>query len=232
MDPETRTGVPAHIAATSALLVVVLVHLIGQLFVPSSFATQASQVLLMPALAGVLYAATSRPRPLLVKLGLLALFFSWLGDTVPRFLSGDAGFLAMVGGFLLAQAVYVIALWPYRSRSIAAKPLLVAPYVAVAIALLSLCVGSAGALAVPITIYAGVIVAMAVLATGLSFTAACGGAVFLLSDSLIALNAFADVTLPGHGFWVMVTYVLGQSLLVQAIIRQSEQAQGLPLGRP
>ena len=48
-----------------------------------------------------------------------------------------------------------------------------------------------------------------------------GGAVFMLSDSLIALDAFADLALPGHGFWVMLTYVLGQVLLVVAVRNQS-----------
>ena len=40
---------------------------------------------------------------------------------------------------------------------------------------------------------------------------------FLVSDALIALRAFADVELPAHSFWVMLTYVFGQALLVAAV---------------
>ena len=62
------------------------------------------------------------------------------------------------------------------------------------------------------------VVTMAVLATGLGWVAGIGGALFFVSDSLIALRAFADVTLPAHGFWVMLTYIVGQTLLVLAVV--------------
>jgi hypothetical protein len=65
---------------------------------------------------------------------------------------------------------------------------------------------------------------MAVLATGLGWVAGIGGALFFLSDSFIALRAFADVTLPAHGFWVMLTYILGQTLLVLAVVRVADGA--------
>nr|WP_077138333.1 lysoplasmalogenase family protein [Flaviflexus massiliensis] len=58
---------------------------------------------------------------------------------------------------------------------------------------------------------------MAILATGLGAYATVGAIIFPVSDALIALRAFADFTLPVHGFIVMLTYVLGQSLLIYAI---------------
>ena len=217
------TGAPAHITAVAALLIVFLVHLTGQIFARFSFITEASQVLLMPALAAILLSATVKPRMRIVKLGFVALFFSWVGDTLPRFMSGDAGFLAMIGGFLVAQCVYIIAFAPYRRRSILTKPLCAAPYMAAVVVLLALCFEGAGTLFVPVALYAVVIVAMAILATGLSTTGAIGGIVFLVSDSLIALDAFAGLALPGQGFWVMLTYVIGQTLLIQAIIGHEER---------
>ncbi|MEO7130774.1 MAG: lysoplasmalogenase family protein [Dermatophilaceae bacterium] len=42
---------------------------------------------------------------------------------------------------------------------------------------------------------------------------------FLVSDALIALHAFADLTLLAYGLWVMLTYVAGQALLVAAVLR-------------
>ena len=90
-----------------------------------------------------------------------------------------------------------------------------------------LCRDGAGALLVPVVVYGVALTAMAVLATGMGRAAGVGGAVFMLSDSLIALRAFADVDLPAHSFWVMLTYVVGQALLVAAVIaRVSRVAPG------
>uniref|UniRef100_UPI00404A1451 hypothetical protein n=1 Tax=Brachybacterium sp. GPGPB12 TaxID=3023517 RepID=UPI00404A1451 len=52
---------------------------------------------------------------------------SWAGDTLPRFLDGQAQFLAMLGAFLLAQIVYALALWPPRGGSLLARPAAVSP---------------------------------------------------------------------------------------------------------
>ena len=85
------------------------------------------------------------------------------------------------------------------------------------VVLVALCREGAGDLLVPVVVYGVALAAMAVLATGLGPVAGVGGAVFMLSDSLIALRAFADVELPAHSFWVMLTYVAGQALLVAAV---------------
>ncbi|WP_102508447.1 lysoplasmalogenase family protein [Sanguibacter massiliensis] len=67
-------------------------------------------------------AAGRRGRPpRLVELTLVALVFSWLGDSVPRLLDGDAAFLTMVSFFLVAQVVYIAAFWPARRRSAAVR---------------------------------------------------------------------------------------------------------------
>lgn len=42
----------------------------------------------------------------------------------------------------------------------------------------------------------------------------------MLSDALIALNSFGVLTLPGHGFWVMLTYLAAQTMLILAVHRQ------------
>jgi uncharacterized membrane protein YhhN len=173
----------------------------------------------MPALAWVLVAGT-RSRGRLVRLTLLALGFSWLGDTVPRFTPDDSGFLVMVGFFLLAQFAYVAAFLPsWRASAVGSRPLLLLPYAAGFVALVALTKDGAGSLLVPVLVYGFALVSMAVLATGLGWVAGLGGAIFFVSDGLIALRSFADLALPAHGFWVMLTYVVGQSLLVLAVIR-------------
>ena len=56
--------------------------------------------------------------------------------------------------------------------------------------------------------------ALAALDTGDPVTAA-GGTLFLTSDTLIALERFADVQLPLHEGLVMTTYATAQALLAR-----------------
>jgi uncharacterized membrane protein YhhN len=208
-----------------ALAVVTAVHLLAQL-IGSSGLADATQVLLMPLLAGVLWCETSAPRGRLVSITLAALGLSWLGDTAPKLADGDLAFLLMVGFFLLAQVAYIVAFLPYRRRSVlhVNRPWL-AGYVAVVAALVAACVGGAAEMLVPVLVYGACLGTMAVLSTGLNRFAAVGGAIFLVSDGLIALDAFVPgFGLPAHGFWVMATYVAAQVLLVAGVLREQSDA--------
>jgi uncharacterized membrane protein YhhN len=180
--------------------------------------TTPTKALLMPLLAlPVLLAGKSLAPRAAVTLLLAALFFSWLGDTLPRLVSSDTGFLLMIGCFLLAQLAYIRAFWGFRTGSVLGRPLLLAPYAVALVALVVTCRAGAGGLLPAVVVYGTALAAMAVLATGLGRVAGTGGTVFMLSDALIALRAFADVDLPAHSFWVMLTYVVGQGLLVVAV---------------
>lgn len=206
-------GLIAFVAAT-------LVHLTMQVIAPEGTLAGLTQVLLMPALAWVLLTGTRLPRSRLVRFVLLALALSWLGDTLPRFVgdNSELGFGLMLGAFLLAQLAYIAAFLPLRRRSIVrARPVLLAPYVLALAALIALTASGAGIFLTAVILYGLAIVTMAVLATGIDLVATIGAVVFLASDALIALWAFADLDLPGHGFWVMLTYCLGQGLLVVAV---------------
>lgn len=222
---QAEHGLRLTLVAISAFIVTVIIHLFGQLLSPHAVITEATQVLLMAFLALVLWISAKPPRSRFVKIALLALFFSWLGDTLPRFLDGDVGFLAMIAGFLLAQICYTIAFWPYRDLSILKRPVLIVPYAVAAIGLIVLCADGAGSLLIPVILYAAVIVGMAILSTGLGAYATVGAIIFLVSDALIALRAFADFTLPVHGFIVMLTYAVGQSHLIYAIYLHDSAGQ-------
>jgi len=211
---------PARIPA-ALLTIVTVVHLGAQL-AHADLLGEVTQVMLMPLLAWALWAATTRPHNRLVCLVLVALGFSWLGDTVPRFVPDDPGFLAMVGFFLVAQVLYIAAFWPLRNASILRRPALVGPYVLVIVVLVWLCADGAGALLAPVVVYGVALATMAVLSTVLGRLGGLGGAIFLLSDSLIAIGAFTDIDIPGRGFWVMLTYVVGQALLSLAVVRMTE----------
>ena len=210
-------------------VVLVLVHLVAQLAGAEGLA-RVSQWTLMPALAAVVVTATRWPRGHVVTWTLVALGFSWLGDLVPSLVGEDASFLVMVGFFLLAQVAYVVAFAPLVRRSVVyTRPVLLLPYAAVLAALVGLCAPGADALLVPVAIYGGVLVAMAVLATGLGRLATVGGAVFVVSDGLIALEAFVPGwDLAGQGFWVMLTYTVGQGLLAAAVIRRNVAERRAP----
>nr|WP_210768011.1 lysoplasmalogenase [Cellulomonas humilata] len=220
-------------AWVAVLAVLVLVHLIAQLAGAEAFA-QVSQWLLMPALGAVVVTATRWPRGHLVTWVLVALGLSWLGDLVPSLVGDDAAFLVMVGFFLLAQTAYVVAFAPaVRASVVHRRPVLLLPYAAVLVALVALCAPGAGSLLVPVAVYGGVLTAMAVLSTGLGRVAAIGGAVFLVSDALIALEAFVPSwELAGQGFWVMLTYVTGQGLIAAAVVSRNVAERQAPEPAP
>ncbi|MGB3440506.1 MAG: lysoplasmalogenase [Actinophytocola sp.] len=194
-----------------------IAHLAAQL-VGAGTAATITQWLVMPALAALLWSATAAPRSRLVRFVLLALGFSWLGDSLPALFDGDTRFLSMVGLFLCAQVTYVVAFWPSRHRSVLRRPAL-AGYVLAFAVLLALCAPGAGGLLVPVVCYGLCLTLMAALATGVHPLTAVGGAVFFVSDGLIALDAFAGwYAPPVPGFWVMATYLAGQALIVAGVV--------------
>jgi uncharacterized membrane protein YhhN len=208
----------ARIAA-GVFAVLSAVHLAAQL-IDATAVADTTQWFLMPALAATLWCTTTSPRSRLVRLTLIALGFSWVGDTLPDGFTGDAAYLAMVGAFLCAQVVYVVAFWPLRRESVLVRhPAASAVYVFLAVMLVTLCLpGAPGVLGVAVVVYAVCLTAMAVLATGVHRIAAVGGLLFLFSDAMIALGMFADAVPPLSGFWIMAAYVLGQTLLVAGVV--------------
>ena len=60
---------------------------------------------------------------------------------------------------------------------------------------------------------------LAALDTGSARTAA-GGALFLVSDSMLALEKFGGVRLPAHEGLVMATYASAQALLACPVVRR------------
>lgn len=212
------------VLAVVAFAAVAAVHLGAQL-ADADTLDRVSQWLLMPLLAAVLTFATASPRSRLVRTVLVALGLSWLGDTAPSLFDGDTAFIVMIGFFLLAQLAYITAFAPYRSRSVATRPAVAGYLVAVAL-LVAACAPGAGALLVPALVYGVCLGTMAVLSTGLGRIAGIGGALFLLSDAMIALGAFADwFTPPAEGFWVMLTYIAGQSLLVWGVLATDKKKE-------
>lgn len=222
---------PAALLALVALLTVTLVHLGAQVAAPDGLVADLTQIALMPALVWVLHEMTPSPKSRLVRLVAVALGFAWLGDTLPRFVGdgSDLGFAMMLGCFLLAQLVYVVAFLPFVSRSIVrTRPALIAPYAIVLAVVIAISAGGAGAIFPATVLYGLVIITMAVLATGLDVVATVGAILFLVSDALIAISAFATLYLPLHGLWVMLTYVLAQTLIVVSVAHHDRADRAQP----
>ncbi|MFE7353960.1 lysoplasmalogenase [Streptomyces sp. NPDC057543] len=184
-----------------AFLVASAVDLVGVLTdVP--VAHLLAKPLLMPLLAG--YAAARRGPRLLIA----ALLFGWGGDTL-LLPDSDAAFLVGMGSFAAGHVCY---LWLFgRAR----RPLLAgAGYAAVLAVFVALLWSDLPAdLRIPMTGYSLLLTAMAYRAGTLGRYAAVGGALFLLSDALIATGIADWPQLPAPDFWVMLTYIAAQFLL-------------------
>ncbi|HMT50622.1 lysoplasmalogenase [Dietzia sp. UBA5065] len=200
------------------LALVTLVHL-AALAAGAATAASLSQVLLMPALAVVLLALPREGRGPSWRWALGALAASWVGDSLPKVVPEDARFLAMVGGFAVAQVLWVVAFTRVpRGRPPLAFTLLL---IAVAAALLAVTVPQAGALAPAVVVYGLLLAATAYLAASHGWVGGLGGALFVLSDGLIALGAFRPelVDWPRRDLVVMATYVAAQALFVAVVLR-------------
>lgn len=180
------------------------------------------------AAADVLLAATGRERarrvtkPLLMPLLAVrrepatrrALALGGVGD-VALLGSGPAAFSAGLGAFLLGHAAWVRAL---RARPgtglVRRRPAVAVPYVLVLAGANAHLWSRTGRDRVPVLLYSAALTATAVAAldTG-DPRAALGGALFLGSDGLLALERFADLHLPAHEGLVMLTYTAAQALL-------------------
>lgn len=147
----------------------------------------------------------------------LALGFGGAGD-VALLGHGDRAFRAGLGSFLAGHLAWVAAL---RARPgggwLRSHPVAVLPYVAAWTGLNAFLWRRSGPDRVPVAVYSCAVVAtaLAALDTGRPSTAA-GGALFVTSDALLALERFAGVALPRHEGWVMATYVSAQALLAEA----------------
>ena len=190
--------------------------------------------LLMVALAAFFYNNVKRVDGF-VKLVLVALLLSWWGDVFLMFEgSGAVFFLLGLVSFLGAHVVYIVifsrrAFWQYPNKGGFVKQQ-VWPVLAFAIfevGLLIVLRPRLGELLIPVVIYATVIMLMVLTALNRyervdweSFRLVFLGAViFMLSDTLIALNKFW-LSEPSVLFQIdiIVLYALGQMLIVFGLL--------------
>jgi len=184
-----------------------------------------SKPLLMPILALYFYTAKHRPGPA-ERLILGALAFSWLGDVL-LMLDKLYGSLFIYGliGFLGAHVCYLLYFLRIRKINTAAHSsnivgsLLISGYMAAFYAFLY---PGLGGLKIPVAIYA-VFITLMLLSSLRAFDlqtqafgriCVAGTLIFAVSDSILAINRFAE-PFKYASLFIMVTYGVAQFLIVE-----------------
>jgi len=127
------------------------------------------------------------------------------------------GFLPGLVAFLLAHLAYIVAFT--RGGRFAARRLPFAAYAVVAGGVLAmLWPGIPGELRGPVVVYVLCLASMAAQAASVGRAAALGGALFVVSDALLAFNKFGQ-PLPLAGLWVLATYWAAQMLIAASLRR-------------
>ncbi|MEU8775231.1 lysoplasmalogenase [Streptomyces sp. NPDC048606] len=184
-----------------AFLVAVAVDL-GSLLADWHLGHVIAKPLLMPLL--VAHVITRRAPRLLVA----ALVFGWGGDVALLF-DADAAFLVGMGSFAAGHVCYLVLFGRRRTG-----PVLGVAYAAALVTTVALLWGDLPAeLRIPVAGYSLLLTAMAYRAGALGRAAGLGGALFLLSDTLIATGVAQWPQLPRPDFWIMATYLAAQYLL-------------------
>lgn len=197
----------------------------------------ATKPLLLAVLALWFYLQMRPLRERFPRLLLAGLIFSWGGDVLLMLVSNGPKqphfFLLGLGGFLFAQLSYTSGFLNYpgaRQGHLSRAPWRGWPFVLFLVAILGmLWPGLGGGLRIPVVVYACAITGMALAALNLRdfllrehFLGLMAGVVlFLLSDSLIALNKFRPeaVNLPLIRLWIMATYLLGQYFIAANAVK-------------
>lgn len=176
--------------------------------------------LLMPLLAA--WAATRGAPRLLVA----ALLCGWGGDVL-LLSDADPAFLAGMASFAAGHACY-LALFARHGAPRARAALLAPAYgVALVTTVTLLWPDLPADLRVPVAGYSTLLVAMACTAAlRLGPVAGAGGALFLLSDTLIATGVADWPQLPRPDLWIMLTYIAAQFLLASGTLRAPEARPG------
>ncbi len=211
--------------------------------------------LLMPLLALWLIAEQRGHWPVPQRWLLVGMAFAWIGDLLLMG-DGDLFFALGIAAFLGTQVSYLVAFTRFRGlrfrRNIAAPhqpaiglvrqhPALIAPFAAYLLLLAVAIWPTAGGLRLPVVAYGLALTAMALAALNLvgrmppapAWVAFGGAAVFVFSDSLIAITSLGPWPEgPWIGAAVMVTYVVGQGLIAVGLVTGSRAVDELRITTP
>jgi len=185
---------------------------------------------LMPVLALYFWLSSKEVAPQVRWGVLIALVFSWLGDSLLMYQGkSEIYFLSGLGAFLVAQVLYALNFRHLREKTKKGMEW----RTKFSVAILSLFYvfmiytfwNFLGELKLPVIIYGACLVGMVIMATirknrtnETSFSLLFFGAIaFLMSDCMLAVTKFVGA-FPLSQFWVMVTYLAAQVLIVQGVL--------------
>lgn len=208
--PAARVRVLPWVAFTP-YSIVALIHLWSKIMSDGELDAVTKPMLMPVLLIGFLFALPTLRHEVAVWGG-LGILFSWAGDV---FLQdpGSTGFLVGLGCFLVAHVAYLLLF--VRGMGVRRVSRWSTLYGIWWVGLLVLLAPHTGSLLVPVAVYGLVLGAMAAVATSVSWPVAVGGALFVVSDSLLGINRFhPDLDVPYVHVLVMLTYMLAQGLIV------------------
>jgi uncharacterized membrane protein YhhN len=169
----------------------------------------------------------------MVRAVLMAFLFSWAGDMFLMFSwKNELFFFAGVGGFFLAQITYIIIFIRFREEKtrgfLQSKPIFAILFVLYLGGILAALIPRMEGIMIPvIMIYAVSLIGMSMAALNRKFRVSeesflpvfAGSVFFVLSDSMIAIDKFV-IGIPMAGFWIMITYMTAQYLIMRGLARQ------------
>jgi len=214
----------------SIFAVIVIVELLGRLMDNISLEYPVKPLIMI--WISIYFLINARKRSF-IPLVMIAFFFSWTGDIFLMFSGGynsDIFFYAGVGAFFFAQLAYILLFTRSAENHIKGlllrNPLWFIPFLGFGGAILFLLYPGLDGIMVPvISVYAVSLIGMSLAALNrrdrvnfdsfrLVFT---GSVLFVISDSLIALNKFYT-EIPYAGFLIMLTYIAAQYLIMHGLI--------------
>lgn len=172
------------------------------------------------------------------KLMVAAFFFSWIGDVALMFVyKNENFFLVGLVGFLITHVLYTISFADVSNKKadilLPRKIWILIPLLAYMAGLLYLLVPAIRGVEatkpflVPVLVYSTAIAAMVVFAINRygrvnahSFKLViAGGLLFMVSDSIIAINKFLH-PFSAAGIFIMALYISGQYLIAKGMLKQ------------
>lgn len=180
--------------------------------------------MLLTLLAVVYLASVKKP----IFWYVLGMFFCFVGDVLLMFKGGNF-FMFGLSAFLLAHVVYIKVTSSFLPKDLTVKMISSAfPFVVFFTVLMYLIYPNLGEMLIPVVVY-GITISTFGAVTLLNYRSEkstenlwlfIGAILFILSDSLIALNKFYESN-EIYGVSIMITYILAQFLICKAMIVKS-----------
>jgi uncharacterized membrane protein YhhN len=186
-------------------------------FLPFSIVSYFTKPMLIPALALYFFAKTKNtPKVKARNLFIMALLFGWFGDiSLMLIAQNQLYFLIGLGSFLVMQLLYTYLFKGFTVKGLQSHKSWAFSIILYSFIVLAYIFPKLDTLKIPVIFYFSAILIMVLSAMDFSINHSknnwifYGACLFLISDSLIAINKF-QITIPFDGLMIMGTYILAQ----------------------